>query len=107
MGLLPILIVPGFMSTGLEIQESKLRPEWNGKRLWLNLTSLGMSSIGHDGHDITKRRKSVAEKQQFRKSTAEEIQQLLYKSDWCNHMSLQQDMLTERDGIVVRPIPGK
>jgi hypothetical protein len=40
---LPVLIIPGFMSSGLEIKKSKIWPE--GKRIWLNLGSLGLSAM--------------------------------------------------------------
>ena len=42
---LPVLIVPGFMSSGLEVQTSTLQPNWEGQRLWLNLVTLGVSSF--------------------------------------------------------------
>jgi len=42
---LPVLIIPGFMSSGLQVQQSKLEPSWEGKRLWLNLVSLGMGDF--------------------------------------------------------------
>ena len=42
---LPVLIVPGFMSSGLKIVHSKLEPSWEDKRLWLNLVSLGMGDF--------------------------------------------------------------
>eukprot|EP00934_Nitzschia_sp_Nitz4_P006898 Nitzschia sp. Nitz4//scaffold269_size25945//9125//11428//NITZ4_008288-RA/size25945-processed-gene-0.2-mRNA-1//1//CDS//3329544964//6888//frame0 len=41
----PILIFPGFMSSGLEIRESVFYPDWEGKRLWLNLASLGVERL--------------------------------------------------------------
>lgn len=42
----PILIIPGFMSSGLEIVNSEIHPQWNQKRLWLNLASLGAERLG-------------------------------------------------------------
>lgn len=90
--LLPILIIPGFMSSGLEIQESTLRPGWKGRRLWLNVGSLGLQSV------------------QFGASPSVEEEpdalQTEYKSDWLKHMSLRHDFQSEREGIKVRCIPG-
>ena len=42
---LPVLIVPGFMSSGLQVEKSRLEPSWEEKRLWLNLVSLGMGDF--------------------------------------------------------------
>jgi UPF0716 family protein affecting phage T7 exclusion len=45
--LLPVvLIIPGFLSSGLEIVvESTLKPTWKSQRVWLNLSSLGLSAM--------------------------------------------------------------
>ena len=52
--LLPVvLIIPGFMSSGLEIVvESTLKPTWKSQRVWLNLSSLGLS-VGNSTTTIT------------------------------------------------------
>ena len=42
---LPVLIIPGFMSSGLFVKKSELEPSWEEKRLWLNLVSLGMGDF--------------------------------------------------------------
>ena len=39
---LPVLIVPGFMSSGLVVERSDIKRGWEEKRLWLNLVSLGL-----------------------------------------------------------------
>ena len=39
---LPVLIIPGFMSSGLTVEKSHLLESWEGQRLWLNLKSLGL-----------------------------------------------------------------
>ncbi|KAJ3338609.1 hypothetical protein HDU93_009316 [Gonapodya sp. JEL0774] len=39
---LPILIMPGFMSSGLEVKESEVRPSWEGSRIWLSIEKLGL-----------------------------------------------------------------
>mmetsp|Transcript_25733 Transcript_25733/g.36622 ORF Transcript_25733/g.36622 Transcript_25733/m.36622 type:complete len:179 (-) Transcript_25733:24-560(-) len=44
--LLPILIIPGFMSSGMEVKESDIRESWVGERIWLNLKSLGFECFG-------------------------------------------------------------
>jgi len=45
---LPVLIVPGFMSTGLTIETTDAVPSWQGKRIWLNIASLGLESFFRD-----------------------------------------------------------
>jgi len=32
---LPVLIIPGFMSSGLEVQQSSIKPKWENERLWV------------------------------------------------------------------------
>ncbi|CAB9510324.1 Phospholipid:diacylglycerol acyltransferase [Seminavis robusta] len=104
--LLPILIIPGFMSSGLEIQQSKVRPEWQGKRLWINLGSLGMSSLYFGG--AQQQQKQRPKKESRRKlDDIKQAQQHQYKSMWLEHMRLNdKDLRTEPAGIRVRPIQG-
>ena len=49
---LPVLILPGFMSSGLTIQKSPHK-SWEGKRLWLNISSAGFNSL-HVGGALRK-----------------------------------------------------
>lgn len=37
----PVLIIPGFMSSGLTVVESKLKAGWVGERAWLSIQKLG------------------------------------------------------------------
>jgi len=32
---LPVLIIPGFMSSGLEVEQSSIKPKWENERLWV------------------------------------------------------------------------
>jgi hypothetical protein len=98
--LLPILIIPGFMSSGLEIQESALKPNWKGQRLWINLSSLGLqslyfgrSTVAGDPNNVDEDDPTVREYRKF-------------KSAWLQHMLLKSDMKTEHDGVKVRAIQG-
>jgi Lecithin:cholesterol acyltransferase len=51
---LPVIIFPGFMSSGLYVKKSSIAPGWEGKRLWINLSSLGIHSIRLGGDvDVT------------------------------------------------------
>jgi hypothetical protein len=52
---LPILIVPGFMSSGLYVKESSTKPSWTGERIWINLTALGFEAAHlKRRHDISR-----------------------------------------------------
>jgi Lecithin:cholesterol acyltransferase len=109
--LLPILIIPGFMSSGLEIKESSVNPNWVTKRLWLNLGSLGLSSL-YFGNAQRKTIKSSASSPINRLDTGstdneEEQQQANYKSSWLQHMMLNPTNLrSDPPGIKVRAIEG-
>lgn len=110
--LLPILIIPGFMSSGLEIKESDVKPNWVDKRVWINLTSLGMSAMYFGGAQRKQQASAPAgppSPPPSKKSVNgddEEQEQQGYKSAWLTHMMLSpSDMRTEPRGIKVRPIP--
>jgi hypothetical protein len=91
-GLLPVLIIPGFMSSALDIQETTLHPRWAGKRIWVNFASLGFQSLVS----------SSETKQQM--SKAQHYDEL--KRCWLQHIQLRDDMQTEPPGIKVRSAPG-
>jgi hypothetical protein len=38
----PVLIIPGFMSSGLEVEQSQVKPDWNQERIWISLQKLGI-----------------------------------------------------------------
>lgn len=41
---LPVVIVPGFMSSGLQVAESTERPDWKDERIWFSLQKLAGSA---------------------------------------------------------------
>jgi hypothetical protein len=53
---LPILIIPGFMSSGLYVKESSTKESWVGERIWINLVALGFEAAHmkrrHDTLDV-------------------------------------------------------
>lgn len=112
-GLLPILIIPGFMSSGLEIKESSTHPNWVDKRLWLNLGSLGLSAMyfgnaqrkgaSPPSSPISTKTDDASNTQR----SEEEQQQANYKSGWLQHMMLNPtDMRSDPHGLKVRAIEG-
>ncbi|CAE8620650.1 unnamed protein product [Polarella glacialis] len=46
---LPVILVPGFCSSGLEVQQSSVCPLWEGRRVWMGLSKLGFQSIHGKG----------------------------------------------------------
>lgn len=103
---LPILIIPGFMSSGLEIIKSDQRPNWEGKRVWLNLSSLGLSAM-YFGSARREKEDNNIRKEKENKEDEEEQEQQHYKSFWLNHMCLNDSTLcTDPKGIQVRAIQG-
>lgn len=102
--LLPILIVPGFMSSGLEIKESSVTPGWKGERLWLNLASIGISALYFG--NAQKRSRYIDPDDISDDENDEEARQANVKSNWLKHMMLDTDQESDAPGIQVRAIPG-
>ncbi|KAI9004341.1 Lecithin:cholesterol acyltransferase-domain-containing protein [Hyaloraphidium curvatum] len=48
----PVLIVPGFMSSGLKIVESTMRPDWVGERAWLSIQKLGFGGVAARNEEV-------------------------------------------------------
>mmetsp|Transcript_10073 Transcript_10073/g.21646 ORF Transcript_10073/g.21646 Transcript_10073/m.21646 type:complete len:716 (+) Transcript_10073:79-2226(+) len=108
MRLLPILIIPGFMSSGLEVKDSNIRPEWNGERIWLNLQSIGISAM-YFGN--AKKQRAYSSNDLDTDSDAdeddkEEHRQARFKSSWLEHMMLSSDNESDPPGVKVRAISG-
>ena len=123
------------MSSGLVIQKSSIDSSWEGKRLWLNLSSLGFNSL-HVGGALRKNEEEIIrtattietanenvkantntkrpggldnDGSRFKSSRdmhQEYLKQVQCKSRWAEHVRLQSDMIHERMGVEVRPIPG-
>jgi Lecithin:cholesterol acyltransferase len=124
---LPILIIPGFMSSGLEVIESNCQESWVGERIWLNLRSLGFhaSYLRHAKDEYTARPENVrtstlkrpsrtileAADEEDSADCCNESGELdprgaMLRNAWLHHMALQDDMVSERDGVRVRSISG-
>ena len=97
--LLPILIIPGFMSSGLEIQESVLKPNWKGQRIWINISSLGRESLYFGRPTVAGDPNADEDDPTIRENRK-------YKSAWLQHIILKSDMKTEHEGVKIRAIQG-
>jgi hypothetical protein len=101
------------MSSGLTIQKSPHK-SWEGKRLWLNISSAGFNSLHTRGalRKNEKRRStrdlrddntsiSSVEGQSSEEMHQEYLKQMECKSKWVWHMRLQPDMIHEKEGVEV------
>lgn len=88
--LLPILIIPGFMGSALEVQSSKLRPGWDEKQVWGDMKSLGFSPKYF----------GISRKKEEGKIDPEQQERL--KSSWMEHIRFQKDMRKETPGVMLR-----
>lgn len=107
----PVLIIPGFMSSGLKVNKSP-HESWVGQRLWLNITHAGFESL-HVGGKLRKneayrsKRKlneevdAVSEHRSSEEMHQEYVRQMECRSRWVRHMRLQSDMIHEKEGIEV------
>ncbi|KAL7531494.1 hypothetical protein ACHAXR_007599 [Thalassiosira sp. AJA248-18] len=109
----PVLIIPGFMSSGLAVQKS-IHKSWEGKRLWLNISSAGFNSL-HVGGALRKNEQLRSTRdlpagdsfdQSSEEMHQEYVKQIECKSRWLWHIRLQPDMMREKEGVEVRPVPG-
>nr|WNY14363.1 putative phospholipid:diacylglycerol acyltransferase [Aurantiochytrium sp. SD116] len=89
----PILIVPGFMSSALKVEASNVVQRWENKRIWMSLQRLGFTG-------------KVLGTTSLFETNDEDVEQIKMKNDWLLHLTLQPDLLSERDGISVRAIEG-
>lgn len=102
---LPVLIFPGFMSSALEVKESPLNG-WIGKRVWLNISSVGFSGI-YFGSAL----KANEDKRERGEEYDEELHQEYEeerecKSTWLRHFKLMDDLQSDPEGIEARPMKG-
>ncbi len=132
--LLPVLIIPGIMSSGLEVRKSAVHDKHVGDRVWLNPIALARGKLGFgkaftiaegidddddddnnnnedsgNSNKSSQRRniKFFAEETENSDSEEEEDgRELDCKSSWLQHMTLTSDGCTEREGNEIRPIPG-
>jgi hypothetical protein len=104
------------MSSGLVCESSTIRKDYEGDRVWLNLTSLGFQSLHTGGALLAneeKRQRALLESKEpsdiegYSEHLQEEFeQQKRCKSAWLEHMALDEDMCNERPGVRLRALPG-
>lgn len=115
---LPMLIIPGFMSSGLEVQESHLNPEWAGERVWMSIAKLGVASAHLRGAYETTAggsRLSIMSHPDSGMEMSTTSFQARVEGGWASHKHLKNNWLehlcldapnAEKRGIKVRAVPG-
>jgi len=105
----PVLIIPGFMSSGLEVVKSPTK-SWEGKRIWLNLTQVGFQSLNARGalrkNEEARSVRDLSTDPSSEQMHQEYLRQIECKSKWVRHMRLRSNLIQEREGVEVRPIQG-
>lgn len=89
------------------VTRSESYPSWIGKRIWLNLKSIGFYSL-HRGGVLQKNAESMRQGVgDFSPEVHEEYErQIKAKSRWVQHIRLRADMKSEKEEISVRAIEG-
>jgi hypothetical protein len=103
--LTPVLIIPGVMSSGLTCTTSTHK-SWVGKRIWLNAAQMGFQSLSIGGALRANEQARASQQDASDALHQQYIQEMECKSRWLQHLCLQNDMKSEKDGIEVRPISG-
>jgi hypothetical protein len=99
----PVVIIPGFMSSALEVRQSGVAPEWKGKQVWLSLEKLGIRSV-HIGCGREEETDHVHDPEEL-----EYIEQL--KKKWLLHVMVDRmdgksDPFVQGQRVEVRAVPG-
>ena len=107
---LPVLIIPGFMSSGLEVVASDVKQGWVGQRIWLNLRALGFEALNRTKNTSVRLSRLETEREADSGRTGiltvEQRESAVLRNAWLHHMALEDDLTTERPGVQVRPIQG-
>jgi len=83
---LPIILVPGFVCTCLEVESSTVCPSWEGSKAWLGLNRLGFQAMHAKGMWDDKDAKTL-------------------KNKWIEHVKLAAPD-QESQGIHLKAVPG-
>eukprot|EP01105_Mastigella_eilhardi_P020016 TRINITY_DN4741_c0_g1_i1.p1 TRINITY_DN4741_c0_g1~~TRINITY_DN4741_c0_g1_i1.p1 ORF type:complete len:1062 (-),score=244.48 TRINITY_DN4741_c0_g1_i1:53-3190(-) len=119
---LPIVLVPGFASSGLRAVEST-QSSWVGQRVWLSLEKIGTERMKTMGRNMSlsvlsrlKSRRSAknsveldaADGAEQNKDDAPESQEdAVFRNLWVSHVVLADDGCHDPPGIALRPIKGR
>ena len=100
----PIVVIPGFMASALEVRESGVAPEWKGRQIWLSLEKLGIRSV-----HIGCAREEETDHVHDDPHELEYIEQ--QKKKWLLHVMLDRmdgksDPFAQGQRVEVRAVPG-
>ncbi|KAL7531963.1 hypothetical protein ACHAXR_004337 [Thalassiosira sp. AJA248-18] len=99
------------MSSGLTIQKSHIIDSWEGRRLWLNLKSLGLEKFYDNkaSRDRQKERSTNTAPEQHYDDDDDDDDSIEHNLEnlWIKHISLSpRDLKSDPPGIQVRPMEG-
>ena len=98
----PLVIIPGFASSSLEITESKDCPFWVNERAWISIKRLGNEKVIRM---VDNYKKMVNKIGQFSINSFDEEE---YFSLWIKHLELNpENGYEDNKGIKVRPVQGR
>ena len=101
---LPILIIPGVASSGLEVQKSSLDKRYEGQRLWMNPGFLAKSRFQRKVFNEDEL--SDSDSDEDLNKFAKDEDELAIKNAWIYHIGLDTNMMDEKPGNQVRAYPG-
>eukprot|EP01094_Clydonella_sp_ATCC50884_P026691 TRINITY_DN7412_c0_g1_i3.p1 TRINITY_DN7412_c0_g1~~TRINITY_DN7412_c0_g1_i3.p1 ORF type:complete len:114 (+),score=19.75 TRINITY_DN7412_c0_g1_i3:206-547(+) len=87
----PVILVPGYMSTCLEVQESPWR-EWSDRKVWLSMQAMGFEKVFTDALPMFKKYSEGLKSELL--NQRRDTEELSLKRKWIQHMVLDAD-----DGI--------
>ncbi|KAL3932880.1 MAG: hypothetical protein SGARI_003845, partial [Bacillariaceae sp.] len=108
------------MSSGLQVESSKLKPEWENERIWINLRSLGWEALPK--LRMTRHQTTFASHNDNvdddENDDGDDEENSDYQDDnrdssfgnlanmWIQHMMLSKNLTSENPNVRVRPLPG-
>lgn len=96
----PVILIPGVISSALDVWSSEEKPDWSQSRIWLSMGKIGLKfRNGGDKDEIL----SFAD---FSSNESEELSRRDATRHWIRHITPREDGWSDPPGIKVRAHPG-
>jgi hypothetical protein len=96
----PIILIPGVISSALDVWYSEEKPEWTQQRIWLSMSKIGLKF--RNGGD----REEILSFSGFSATESEELSRRDAVRNWVKHITPREDGWSDPPGIKVRAHPG-
>lgn len=96
----PVILIPGVISSALDVWMSEEKPEWSQQRIWLSMGKIGYKF--RNGGD----RDEILSFSDFSISESEELTRRNAVRDWVKHITPREDGWSDPPGIKVRAHQG-